>query len=137
MKAVALVLLIVAALCVATFAEETEAPSNVVVLTEANFDEQIANGDWMVEFYAPWCGHCKRLTHTWNEFATAAKGKINVGKVDCTIEKGLQSRFEVRGYPTIKFFKEGEVRDYRSTRTIDAFTEFATNGYKSAEGKKF
>eukprot|EP01088_Endostelium_zonatum_P011408 TRINITY_DN25540_c0_g1_i1.p2 TRINITY_DN25540_c0_g1~~TRINITY_DN25540_c0_g1_i1.p2 ORF type:complete len:137 (-),score=28.25 TRINITY_DN25540_c0_g1_i1:188-598(-) len=136
MKAVVLVLLFVAALCLATFAE-TQQQSDVVVLTEANFDEHIANGVWMIEFYAPWCGHCKRLTPIWDEFATSAKGKINVGKVDCTVEKGLQSRFEVRGYPTIKLFTDGEVRDYRSARTVDAFTEFASNGYKSTEGKKY
>lgn len=63
------------------------------------------------------CGHCKKLAPTYEEVATTLKGKINVGKVDCTVEKGTQlafilfsftipletaSRFGIRGYPTLK-----------------------------------
>ena len=40
--------------------------------------------------YAPWCGHCKKLVPTWEELATAAKGKFNVAKVDCTVEKSTR-----------------------------------------------
>ena len=44
--------------------------------------------EWLTSrSYAPWCGHCKKLAPTWDELATAAKGKFNVAKVDCTVEK--------------------------------------------------
>lgn len=43
----------------------------------------------MVEFYAPWCGHCKQLEPHWNEAATKLKGQAKFGKVDCDVEKEL------------------------------------------------
>merc|ERR1711944_397988 len=62
-------------------------------------------------FYAPWCGHCKRMEP---EFVKAAESLITMnikGKlaaVDATKESKLGKRFEVKGYPTVKYFKKGE-----------------------------
>jgi len=63
----------------------------VVVLTDDNFDELVYGSKdiWMVEFYAPWCGHCKKLEPEWSESATKLKGKVKLGKVDATENKGL------------------------------------------------
>jgi len=109
--------------------------SNVVALTDANFDEKInAGGTWFIALMAPWCGHCKKLKPMWGELANAQKGKINVAKVDCTVEKEVCARYSIRGYPTIKFIHEGKVYDYRGGRTLDAFAEFGTTGYTSATG---
>jgi len=108
-----------------------------VVLTDANFDQSIKQGDWLLEFYAPWCGHCKKLAPTYEEVATTLKGKINVGKVDCTTEKEVAERFGVRGYPTLKFYKasEGRVYDYSGDRSLDSFKTFTEGGYSAAESK--
>jgi thioredoxin-like negative regulator of GroEL len=76
--------------------------SNVVVLTAANFEEKTKTGKWLVEFYSPRCGHCKRLEPVWEELATKAKQSFLVGKVDCTVNQAICSKFQVRGYPTIK-----------------------------------
>jgi thioredoxin-like negative regulator of GroEL len=62
--------------------------SDVVVLGDTTFAEKTKTGDWLIEFYAPWCGHCKKLAPTWEELATKSKGNFNVGKVDCTVETG-------------------------------------------------
>lgn len=80
-----------------------------MVLTEENFPELVEKSQeaWFIEFYAPWCGHCKNLTPTWKKLATALKGKVNVGKVDATENRELGSKFDVRGYPTLKFFPAG------------------------------
>ena len=43
----------------------------------------------MVEFYAPWCGHCKKLEPEWNEAATHMKGKVKFAKVDATENNAL------------------------------------------------
>ncbi|OTF71502.1 hypothetical protein BLA29_006824, partial [Euroglyphus maynei] len=80
--------------------------SDVIELTESNFDEKVLKSDdlWLVEFYAPWCGHCKNLAPIWAEVATELKGKVRVGAVDATVHQSLASRYEIRGFPTIKVF---------------------------------
>jgi len=118
-------LLLTFAIC---FAEENAGgeapPSDVVVLTTATFAEQTKSGDWLIEFYAPWCGHCKKLAPTWEELATKSKGQFNVAKVDCTVEKDVCSEQGIRGYPTIKFFVDGKAHDYSGQRTVEAFTSY-------------
>jgi len=111
-----------------------EEASDVIVLTTPTFAENTSSGDWLVEFYAPWCGHCKRLAPTWEELATATKGKFNVAKVDCTVEKDVCTEKGVRGYPTIKFFSEGNTHDYNGARTVEAFTTFV-DGIKNPKAE--
>merc|ERR1711974_87539 len=120
------VLFILAALVALTLA------SDVVTFNLENFNPSIAEGRWFVKFYAPWCGHCKKLAPTWEEFATKSKGTYNVGKVDCTQHGDLCTSFGVRGYPTLKVIENGKYYDYQSARTIDAFEKFIKDGYKKA-----
>lgn len=76
----------------------------LVISTETN--APVSDKGWFVKFYAPWCGHCKRLTPIWDELHTTFKDRLNVGKVDCTSDdgKGLCAHYEIRGYPTLLFF---------------------------------
>lgn len=69
---------------------------------------------WLVEFYAPWCGHCKSLEPHWNQAANELKGKVKVGKVDATVQQKLGNRFKVQGYPTIKIFPPGPKADNKA-----------------------
>jgi thioredoxin domain-containing protein 5 len=124
------------------YGEESASNSDVVILTSQNFEHltQAATGattgDWLVEFYAPWCGHCKKLHPVWEELATDLKGVVNVAKVDVTAHPSLGSRFDIKGFPTVKFFHHGEVFDYSGSRKKEAFAEFVTVGYKSTTGIK-
>ncbi|CAG03659.1 unnamed protein product [Tetraodon nigroviridis] len=97
---------------------------DVVELTDDNFDQMVLEGDevWMVEFFAPWCGHCKNLEPEWAAAATAVKeqtkGKVRLGAVDATVHQGVSGRYGIRGFPTIKIFRKGEEpEDYQGGRT--------------------
>jgi len=96
----------------------------VAILTDSDFKSSISKGYWYVKFYAPWCGHCKRMAPTWDELAGQAAG-FGVAKVDCTQEKATCQEYGVRGYPTIKLFKDGEVvADYKGARDLSGFQSF-------------
>jgi protein disulfide-isomerase A6 len=84
-------------------------PKDVVELNDNNFDSVVLDSEdmWLVEFYAPWCGHCKNLAPHWASAATELKGKVKLGAVDATVSTLLANRYGVRGYPTIKYFGPG------------------------------
>ncbi|XP_027139836.1 protein disulfide-isomerase A6 [Larimichthys crocea] len=97
---------------------------DVVELTDDNFDKLVLEGDdvWMVEFFAPWCGHCKSLEPEWAAAASAikeqTKGKVRLGAVDATVHQAVSSRYGIRGFPTIKIFRKGEEpEDYQGGRS--------------------
>jgi len=58
----------------------------------------------MVEFYAPWCGHCKSLAPEYKKAAKALEGIVKLGAVDMTTEGDAGAPYDVSSYPTIKFF---------------------------------
>ncbi|KAJ7960317.1 protein disulfide-isomerase like 2-2-like [Quillaja saponaria] len=104
-------------------------PSASVELNSQNFDEIVLKSKelWIVEFFAPWCGHCKKLAPEWKMAANSLKGKVKLGHVDCDSEKSLMSRFNVQGFPTILVF--GADKDspipYEGARTASAIESFA------------
>jgi len=114
------------------------APSDVVVLNEDNFDAIVMDvtKDVLVEFYAPWCGHCKSLAPIYEQVGTTYKNEksIVIAKMDADKHRIAPSRYGVTGFPTLKYFpknnKEGE--DYSAGRTEDAFISFI-NGKTGAQ----
>jgi len=107
-------------------AEDSDGEDHVVVLTDATFNDFISKNDKvMVEFYAPWCGHCKRLEPEYKKAAAElkrAKAKMILAKVDATAEKQTGQKFEISGYPTIKVFNKGQASDYKGGRTSNDIT---------------
>ncbi|KAE9611837.1 putative protein disulfide-isomerase [Lupinus albus] len=105
-------------------------PSNVVVLTAENFNEVVLDEtkDVLVEFYAPWCGHCKSLAPIYLKVATAFKLEEDVGiaNLDADKYRDLAGKYDVSGFSTLKFFpknnKAGE--EYGGGRDLDDFVAF-------------
>ncbi|EMC98075.1 hypothetical protein BAUCODRAFT_412282 [Baudoinia panamericana UAMH 10762] len=119
--------------------------SAVLDLIPSNFDDVVLKSGKpaLVEFFAPWCGHCKNLAPVYEELATNfefAKDKVTIAKVDADAEKELGRRFGVQGFPTLKWFdgKSDTPVDYSSGRDIDSLTKFVLDktGIKPKAVKK-
>jgi len=114
--------------------EDNTAPVTVIVGKNFESIAKDANKAVLVEFYAPWCGHCKQLAPTWEKLGEHFKDddSIVIAKSDAT-----QNEFdgvEVQGFPTLKYFPKGEgaaMVDYNGGRDLDSLIKFVEN-----EGKE-
>jgi len=102
----------------------------VKVVVAKNFDQIVLDPakDVLVEFYAPWCGHCKKLAPIWDELGTtlAASPDVVIAKCDATAND-IDPKYEIRGFPTIKFFKAGAEKtavEYEGDRTLESLVDF-------------
>ena len=121
------------------------AASDVLDLIPSNFDDVVfkSGKPALVEFFAPWCGHCKSLAPIYEELATSlahASSKVSIAKVNADEHKSLGKDYGVQGFPTLKWFsgKKGDApEDYNGGRDIESLTAFVTEktGIKS-KGKK-
>jgi len=104
-------------------------------LTQDNFDEFVfqSGKSAFIKFYAPWCGHCKGMKPAWDSLGSEYKDSktVLIGDVDCTSDnsKSLCEKYNVNGYPTIKYFNPPDKlgKDYSKGRDLDALKEFAKN----------
>jgi protein disulfide-isomerase A1 len=110
-----------------------EVPDNsenaVKVVVGKNFDEIVMDPtkNVLVEFYAPWCGHCKALVPVWEELGQKFKDHDNIVIAMSDATANEFADVEVQGFPTIKFFPAGEgaeMQDYNGGRTLEDFIKF-------------
>jgi thioredoxin domain-containing protein 5 len=109
--------------------------SEVIVLDSSNFEHLTqattgaTTGDWLIKFYAPWCGHCRQLEPVYEKVAELLNGEVNVAKVDVPQSRDLGTRFDIKGFPTLKLLSKGQVYTYKGRRTAEDIAEFARGGF--------
>ena len=87
------------------------AAENVKIFTDSNFDEEIKSGVTLVDFWAEWCGPCRRLAPAVDAIATEYDGRAKVAKMNVDENPNVPGRFMIRGIPTLLIFKNGQLAD--------------------------
>ncbi|CAN4099671.1 unnamed protein product [Withania somnifera] len=128
-----------------SYASESESKEFVVTLDHSNFSDFVGQHKFIVvEFYAPWCGHCKKLAPEYEKAAQVLSQNdppVVLAKVDANEEQNkiLTSEFDVKGFPTIKILRYGGsvVQDYKGPREADGIVSYVKkqSGPASAEIK--
>jgi len=103
-------------------------------LNPGNYESLTEGKTVFIKFFAPWCGHCKKMAPDWEELSAAWEGNAEglIAEVDCTIEesKPLCEANGVQGFPTLKYGEPSDLQDYQGGRTLDDFTKFASENLK-------
>jgi thioredoxin 1 len=95
-----------------------------IELTTDNFEETIAEGVAMVDFWAPWCGPCRMIAPVVDELAEDFDGKAKICKVNTDEQQEIAAKYGIRSIPTILFFKDGEMVDQMvGAASKDVFAE--------------
>lgn len=102
----------------------------VVALDSTTFPVALSEGPAFVKFYAPWCGHCKKLAPIWAKLATVLAGKLTVAEVNCDVHTALCKSQGVEGYPSLFFYTGGNGKavhktDYTGGRKLEQMQKFA------------
>jgi thioredoxin 1 len=87
------------------------ATDNIQTLTDANFEQTVNQSATpiLVDFWADWCGPCRRLAPTVDELATDYRGRVVVAKMNVDENPATPMRFSIRGIPTLLLFKGGQI----------------------------
>ena len=93
----------------------------VIEVNSDNFEKEVrkSNIPVIVDFYADWCGHCKKLKPVWDKAAEQVnKEEKRMLKVNCDGDVDV-SNYDIKGYPTILIFEDGEHKEYNGERTLE------------------
>ncbi|KAI8978532.1 thioredoxin-like protein [Pilobolus umbonatus] len=101
---------------------------DVIEITPKNIDSVVYDTNQLVvmEFYAPWCGHCQKLVPTWKKVASNLKGLVTVTAINCDEDKnkGICGQYQIQGFPTIKVFSTEKRVDKRTGKATKSATDY-------------
>ncbi|RPD62164.1 thioredoxin-domain-containing protein [Lentinus tigrinus ALCF2SS1-7] len=107
---------------------EAANPNGVVMsLDENNFQQTVDKGHVFVKFFAPWCGHCKKLAPIWKQLGSVMQNKLNIAEVDCEAHSALCKKEGITGYPMLHYYggKGAGQTEYTGGRKIEQLQAFA------------
>ena len=117
-----------------------EGKSSVILLDKNSFEKEVLQSKdiWLIEFFAPWCGHCKNFAPEYEKAARALKGIFKIGAVDADKEKELAGKYGIQGFPTVKFFgiTKTNIQDYNSARSAQAIINYMFDRAKDIVNKR-
>ncbi|KAJ7691735.1 hypothetical protein B0H17DRAFT_1169048 [Mycena rosella] len=98
----------------------------VVALNPDNFQQTLENGPAFIKFYAPWCGHCKKLAPIWKQLAKIMQGRVTIAEVNCEAHEKFCKTQDVAGFPTLVYYPAGGPKsEYTSGRKLEQLKAFA------------
>ncbi|KAG1875422.1 thioredoxin-like protein [Suillus subalutaceus] len=104
---------------------ESNPLGEVISLTSETFDDFVAQAPTFVKFFAPWCGHCKKLAPVWLQVARRMQHKLNIAEVNCDDFKSLCTKQGVTGYPMLFYYSHGAKTEYSGSRKYEPLVAFA------------
>ena len=103
----------------------------VLQLDERTFSNEVKNGGAFVKFFAPWCGHCKKLAPTWIQLAEQMKNQLTIAEVNCDEHNALCRAEDVQGYPMLYYYGDDGVKtEYTGGRKLEQLQAFVAKVLK-------
>lgn len=103
--------------------------ASALQLTPDTWDDAFAGKTAFVKFFAPWCGHCKKMKPAWDKLMEkyADSDSVVIADVDCIGDgKPLCDKVGVKGFPTIKFGDPSDLDDYKGQRDFESLDTFSS-----------
>ena len=117
-----------------------EGKSSVILLDKNSFEKEVVQSKdiWLIEFFAPWCGHCQNFAPEYEKAARALKGIFKIGAVNADSEKELAGKYGIQGFPTVKFFgiTKTNIQDYNGARSAQAIINYMFDRAKDIVNKR-
>lgn len=107
--------------------------ASAIELTPDNYEAETDGKTVFIKFFAPWCGHCKKMKPDWDKLMDEFSGSSTqlIADVDCTTDgKPLCEENGVKGFPTLKWGDPSDLQDYQGGRDLASLRKFATDNLK-------